>query len=398
MTKFSGRDIIVTGIQPWDISIGSNCKNIAAEFSKINRVLYVNAPLDRISRFRERNSEKVKKRIRVLQRKESMIEKINDRLWVLTPDVISESINWIRNPQLFDALNFRNNKLLASSVKNGIELLKFSNYLLFNDQSMFLGQYMKELLRPEMYIYYIRDNLVKIPYWKKQGERLEPILIKKSDVVVANSVLYKEYAQQYNPHSYMVGQGCDTTIFDEMITTINVPEEMKSIPGPVIGYIGYLTRIRLDIELIRYLTAQRPGWSIVLVGPEDEEFRSSELHSIKNVYFLGSREPGELPGYLKAFDIAINPQVLNEATIGNYPRKIDEYLTMGKPTVATKTRAMEYFEDVVYLAETHEDYIRLIEQALKENSPELIKKRMDTGKSHTWENNVDEIYRSIENI
>ena len=42
-----GKDIVITGIQPWDIEIGSNCKNIALEFSKKNRVLYINAPLDR---------------------------------------------------------------------------------------------------------------------------------------------------------------------------------------------------------------------------------------------------------------------------------------------------------------------------------------------------------------
>ena len=40
------RDIVVTGIQAWDIEIGSNCKNIAIEMSKKHRVLYVNPPLD----------------------------------------------------------------------------------------------------------------------------------------------------------------------------------------------------------------------------------------------------------------------------------------------------------------------------------------------------------------
>ena len=36
------RDIVIIGIQAWDIEIGSNCKNIALELSKTNRVLYVN--------------------------------------------------------------------------------------------------------------------------------------------------------------------------------------------------------------------------------------------------------------------------------------------------------------------------------------------------------------------
>jgi hypothetical protein len=41
-------DIVITGQQAWDVEIGSNCKNIALEFSKQHRVLYVNSPLDRI--------------------------------------------------------------------------------------------------------------------------------------------------------------------------------------------------------------------------------------------------------------------------------------------------------------------------------------------------------------
>ena len=59
------RDIIIVGIQPWDIEIGSNCKNIALEFAKNNRVLYVNPPMDRFTRFKHRNRERVQKRIQI---------------------------------------------------------------------------------------------------------------------------------------------------------------------------------------------------------------------------------------------------------------------------------------------------------------------------------------------
>jgi hypothetical protein len=41
-----GKNILIVGAQSWDISIGSNCKNIATEFAK-NQVIYVNVPLDR---------------------------------------------------------------------------------------------------------------------------------------------------------------------------------------------------------------------------------------------------------------------------------------------------------------------------------------------------------------
>jgi glycosyltransferase involved in cell wall biosynthesis len=113
------------------------------------------------------------------------------------------------------------------------------------------------------------------------------------------------------------------------------------------------------------------------------------------VHFPGRKEAKELPQYLARFDVAINPQKLNEVTIGNYPRKIDEYLAMGKPTVATETEAMSIFADHVYLAKTADDYIALIEKALTENTAEKVEGRIRFARSHTWENSVAEIYKAM---
>ena len=43
----TGKDFVFTGLQPWDLQIGSNAKDIALEISKHNRVLYINTPLDK---------------------------------------------------------------------------------------------------------------------------------------------------------------------------------------------------------------------------------------------------------------------------------------------------------------------------------------------------------------
>lgn len=390
------RDIIVIGIQPWDIEIGSNCKNIAMEFTRHNRVLYVNAPLDRISRYKEKNTSKVKHRINVQKSLEPDLVKLDNNLWNLNPVGIVESINWIKTPWLYDLLNKRNNRIFAKAILSAVLRLGFKNYILFNDSSMFQGLYMKEMLQPATYVYYMRDYLTKNPYWRKQGVRLEPQLIRKADVVVNNSTLYAKYGARFNRHSYMVGQGCDVSLFDDSDTEILPAEDLRNIPSPIIGYVGFLSSRRLDIDLLVYMAQQRKGWSIVLVGPEDDIFKSSELHHLPNVYFLGSRDSSLLPQYIKGFDVCINPQVVNDATIGNYPRKIDEYLAMGKPTVATVTEAMEYFRDFTYLCKSHEDYIVFTELALKENTPEKQQERRKFALSHTWENNVQEIYKAIE--
>jgi glycosyltransferase involved in cell wall biosynthesis len=135
----------------------------------------------------------------------------------------------------------------------------------------------------------------------------------------------------------------------------------------------------------------------VLVGPEDEAFKSSRLHNLKNIYFPGTKPPTALPSYIHAFDVCLNPQLVNQVTIGNYPRKIDEYLAMGKPVVATTTEAMSIFAVHTYLAASKEDYLRLIDKALKEDSAELQTLRTAFASSHTWENSVAKIYKAINN-
>lgn len=397
MAIIQNRDIIVVGQQPWDTPIGSNCKDIAVEFSKHNRVLYINAPLDRRTKFQQADTAEVKKRIRVIKGAEDGLEKVVPNFWVFYPDVINESINWIKPTAIFRFLNKINNKRFAKSIKKAIRKLDFKDFILFNDSDMFRSYHLKELLNPSLSIYYSRDNLLATSYWGKHGKYLEPELIKKSDLCVANSVYLANYCKKYNPNSFYVGQGCDFTLFKND-DSIQVPENLAIIPKPVLGYVGALLSVRLDESILIHLAEQRPDWSIILVGPEDDDFKKSRLHQLKNVYFLGPQKPETLPAYIKGFDICLNPQALNPLTIGNYPRKIDEYLAMGKPTLATKTEAMSVFENYVYIAETKEDYVTLAEKALAENNTELEKARIDFAKTHTWEKNVEEIYKAIEQV
>jgi teichuronic acid biosynthesis glycosyltransferase TuaH len=390
-----GKDIIVVGIQAWDIEIGSNCKNIALEFAKNNRVLYVNPPMMRSTERNDKHKESIQKRIRIKEGLEPDLVEIGPNLWNLYPKNTIDSINWIPFHSIFKILNKRNSRRFANDIQTAVSRLDFKNVILFNDSSMFLGQHLKEFLQPEVYVYYMRDYLVKVPYWQKHGERLEPEIIKNADVLTTNSEFFSDFGLQYNPNSFMVGQGCDVSHFSDENDTIKIPDEFKDIPKPVIGYVGSLTTLRLDIELIEHIANQRKNWSVVLVGPEDTDFKNSNLHHLSNVYFLGSKDGSELPAYVKGFDVAMNPQLTNDLTIGNYPRKIDEYLAMGKPIIATETKGMEMFKDCVYLGATKEDYISLTEKALAENSEELIAKRIHFAKSHTWENNVKAIYNAI---
>ncbi len=385
------RDFIVIGLQALDSRIGSNCINIAHEIARHNRVLYVNYPLDRLTKIREKDDPLIQKRVRVNKGLEPDLIQVSENMWNLYPKTTLESISQLPFDGLFDFFNKINNKRFAREIKKAVAKLGFRNFFVFNDSDMFRGFYLKEMLKPELYIYYTRDNLIAVDFWKKQGIRIEAELMRKSDLVVGNSTYLADHARKFNQHSYYVGQGCDVSLFDKNLIQ-KVPEDIATIQKPIIGYIGALFSLRLDIDVLVYLAKQRPQWQIVLVGPEDEAFKNSELHQISNVHFLGSKKMEELPSYLFPFDVALNPQKLNEVTIGNYPRKIDEYLAMGKPTVATLTKAMDVFSEHTYLAETKEDYLMLVEKALSENTPEREAARENFARAHTWENNVKEIY------
>ncbi|TCC93956.1 glycosyltransferase family 1 protein [Pedobacter frigiditerrae] len=391
------RDIIIVGQQPWDTSIGSNCKDLAVEFSKNNRVLYVNAPLDRRTAYQQRHDNGIKKRKRIIDGQEDGLQEIAPNFWVYYPDVIVESINWIKFTSIFRVINKINNKRFAKSIKAAIDKLDFKNFILFNDNDVFKSYHLKELLSPSISIYYSRDYIIATPYWARHGKTIEPELIEKSDLCVANSVYLANYCKQYNPNSFYVGQGCDFEMFKND-DSIKVPEDLHNIQKPILGYVGALLSIRLDENILIHLAETKPNWNIVLVGPEDEDFKRSRLHQLKNVHFLGAKKPETLPAYIKGFDICLNPQGVNPLTIGNYPRKIDEYLAMGKPTLATKTEAISIFKDYIYIAETKEDYVQLAEKALAENNIDLANDRITFANTHTWEKNAEEIYKAIDHV
>ena len=390
------KDIVVVGLQPWDIKIGSNCKNIAIELARFNRVLYVNAPLDRITWLRHRKEPAVAKRVAIRKSGKNLLP-IGENMWNLYPDSIIHSINWVRGKSLFNVINKQNNQKFARDIQKALRALSFKDVILFNDSDMLRSFYLNELLSPSLSIYYSRDNLMAVPYFYRHGHILEPKLMAKSTLVCANSAYLANVARQYNPHSFDVGQGCDLSVFDP--AGINgIPEDIAVIKGPIIGFIGALLSYRLDVGLLEELCRRRPEWSWVFVGKEDEGFQQSALHGLPNVHFLGLKKEDQLPAYLAHFDVAINPQSINAMTVGNYPRKIDEYLAMGKPTVATATETMQLFREYVYMGKTTDEYVELIEKALQDKDPLRRQQRMSFARSHTWENSVLAICKAIREV
>ncbi|HLX93374.1 MAG TPA: glycosyltransferase [Puia sp.] len=378
------KDIVLFTFQPWDSGIGFNFKEMAFELARYNRVLFVNRVVDRNSLLRQKKSELTQAKAK------QELTRVEENLWLYNPDIVMESINWISVNWVYDIINKINNKRLATAIKRATKKLGFGEFIFINDNDFYRGLYQKELLPGcSHYIFYIRDFLTIQPYFRKHGIRLEEEIIKKSDLVVANSAYLANYASQWNEKTFDIEQGCDLKNY--LGSDYPMPADLGPIKRPIIGYCGAVTSMRLDIAVIEHIAQTFPEYSIVFVGPVDKIFEKSRLMTFANVHFMGLKKLEEIPAYIAHFNICMNPQMINPLTVGNYPRKIDEYLVMGKPVVATATLAMEMFRDYVFLCKTKEDYVSSINDILSNRrlvSEDEIQRRMNFALTHSWENSI----------
>lgn len=388
---------IITGLQSWDIPIGSNAIDIAKEIAKNNRVLYVNTPLDIMTLIRNEKKPETEYRRKVLKGEAPELRQVSENLWVLDLPFYILSVNGLPDGILFDIVNKQNNRKIFKHINKCVKKLGFHDFVHLIDNDVYRSFYSKEFLKAKATVYYRRDNLHPFPYWEKHIGRLEPSLIKNVDLVVCNSCKLAEYAQHFNPKSFDIGQGVDLLSYTTKVE-YSIPNELKTIEGPLIGYIGDINSLRLDVDLINQLALSCPQYNFIMVGPEDAVFKSHPIHETKNIHFIGRIEKNRVPMFINAMDVCINPQLVNEITIGNYPRKVDEYLAMGKPVVATKTSAMALFQNHTLLCETLSDYQQALKKAIRENTPTAKQERIEFAQSHSWQNNVEKIYIHLSNL
>ena len=391
------RDFIITSLQTWDIEIGSTIKNTALEISKQNRVLYINTPMDISIRLRgNRQSPSYIRRMAVIKGETSPLRQINANMWVLDCPFMLFSANFLPAP-LFNIVNRKNNARIARWIVEQAAALDFKNYIHLIDTDIYRSRYLKEYIHPSVSIYYRRDYVIGEAYWRRHGTRLEPELAASADLVLANSTRFAAELQAYNPHTYPIETGVNLTLYNPA-KEYGTPDDVQNIPHPIIGYMGWITSRRLDADLMYEAAKRLLECSMVLVGGEDDYFKSHKLHSLGNVFFLGEKQQAEIAAYMAHFDVCINPQSVNDITIGNYPRKVDEYLALGKPVVATKTKTMEIFNGYVYNCTGADEYVQSIRAALEKDTTEERKRRMEFAHTHTWENSVSQLYNYINQL
>ncbi|NCB63887.1 MAG: hypothetical protein EOM52_09820 [Clostridia bacterium] len=232
--------------------------------------------------------------------------------------------------------------------------------------------------------------------WDALPPAWEGDLAAASDVVFAASPGLRDRLSPCNANIALLPNGVNFPMFAR--TDLDKPSELRSLRGPILGFLGVISS-DLDLAPIEYAAAGHPDWNFVLVGPVKENPRLPFLRELPNVRLLGPRPIVEIPDYVGHFDVCLDLQRPERGESDVIPRRIYEYLSTGKPIVSMLwPDQVEEFPDVIYGAQSLEEYDRLCQSALMEDPSWVTPRRRDYGDAAAWSRRADEVGRILGGI
>lgn len=386
----SNNDIVLLSTADWDNPFWTNKQHVAVELARRgHKVLYIDSLGLRKPSVSKRD---IKRIIRRLLKAIKPPRKVQENIWVWSPITLP----WNN----YSLVRLFNRVMLSCVLKLWCKTLGIKDELLWTYNPL-----TTELLDVKSYplsIYHCVDEIKAQPGMPIDIiERAEKTLVQSVDYVFATSPRLTETRKAWNDNVYYFSNVSDYNHFSKaMLPDLTVPEDLKKLSGPVLGFIGAISGYKLDLTLIKRVALSHPEWTIALigeVGEGDPWTNIDELKNIENIYFMGPKKYQELPGYLKGFDVALLPNQINEYTDSMFPMKFFEYLSAGKPVVSVDLKAIRDFHHVVKIAETPEAFITAIEEVLAGNVATL-EQRLNVAKEYTYQTRTEKMFNLINEI
>ncbi len=380
-----GFDIILLAPATWSVAT-SLPQYTARELAKNNRVLVVEPLTAASTLIREAHWQK---RTWTFQHG---IRQIGENLWLYTPPALG--LPGLTRARFVGGFNARIATILINRISRQLD---FKNPLIwtFGYNTGRLVKYLPGRLK----LYDCGDNFEAFALNERQRklvQEYEAETCKAVDLVFACSELLAEVRRKFNDKTYLVPCAADLEFFGQAAHPgTMVPQDLASLPKPIVGYLGGCDPLRLDVTLIRHLALALPEYTFAFVGYIWFGFDTSTLADLPNIHFLGSRPYADFPAYLKGMDVCIAPFHRNELTMYGDMLKIYEYLAAGKPVVSTTNPASCRLRDSLQIADDPISFAAAIQRGLNASSSAQAE-RILAVQPHTWKNRVAEKWRLIE--
>ena len=345
-----------------------------------NKVLYVNALGSR------RISLNFSQFLFYLKRARSLFQKS-----------IEESTNTvICNPSIIpfvysNLANKINRILIRNQFLRLISKINFQNYILWIGTPT--AAPLLDLFDPLITVYNPVDRYYAFPFVNSTKIRnYERKIAEKADVIISTSEAIKKDLSPYNENCFTVAHGVDFDHFNSAFSIESIPDDIRNIPLPIIGYFGGLSE-RVNYKLINDVAIRYPNANVVLIGSKTANLE--KIEKFANVHILGFKDFASLPPYLKQFTVCLIPYHVNELMEGVDPIKLREYLCLGKPVVSVNLPEARKLGRLIYISKDEDDFVNKVSIAMEESNPFLVEDRINEAKRSDWPNRIEQISEII---
>ena len=377
------KDCILFSTADWDTPYWTNKQHTARHLAKRGyRVLYVETIGLRTPTLNRRDMRRVWRR---LGRGLNFPRLVEPCIWVMSPLTLPFKHHWRIVRRI-------NQGVMRWSIKRFIRRIRFSAPMIWTYHPFVL-----EALQGIAYsklVYHCVDDLSAVPGVDVVAFNAEEKrLLDKANAVFTTSDVLQEKCRIWNADTYCFPNVADVEHFGRAREMGLVPNDIATIPHPRLGYVGVLSAYKVDFPMILTIARCRPDWHWVFIGEKREGEASealAELATLPNAHFLGYRPYNDLPDYLRGFDIATLPTLINDYTKSMFPMKYFEYLAAGLPIVATPLEFTKRFHEFTEIGADRQSFISATTTQIKRgrlSDSEAINVLGD----NTWERRLEKM-------
>ena len=237
----------------------------------------------------------------------------------------------------------------------------------------------------------LMDHATDLATIRKLHERA----IDKADLVLYSGQKLLAEAERGRERSFLLEQAVDFDHWSQVGTgKLEIPAAVARIPRPRLGYFGAIEPWLVDQELIKRALRERPDWHWVFIGNKS---RGVEIEALPNTHFLPPVPYRELPRYAAGFDVCVLPwDTAHSFTSYGSAIKVREYLATGLPVVISPLPEYESLNNVLRIARNHDDWFRMVAEALNDKDTASARARQAAVASGTWDARAEWVSDLIE--